>query len=106
MPKYLVRATYTAEGAKGLIRDGGSKRRAVVEKAISGLGGKLETFYFAFGEDDVIIISDLPDAKAAISVSLAVGASGAVRCTTTPLITPEEMDAASKNTVGYTAPGA
>jgi uncharacterized protein with GYD domain len=106
MPKFLIRATYTAEGAKGLIKDGGSKRRAVVEKIVTGLGGKLETFYFAYGDDDAIIISDLPDATAAVAISLAVGASGAVKCTTTPLITPEEMDAAAKKTVVYVAPGA
>lgn len=106
MPKFLIRASYTAEGAKGLMRDGGSKRRTVVEKIVGGLGGKLESFYFAFGEDDVFIIADLPDAGAAAAISLTVGSSGSVRCTTTPLITPEEMDAAAKKTVNYTAPGA
>jgi uncharacterized protein with GYD domain len=106
MPKYMVQASYTTDGTKGLLRDGGSKRRAAVEKAISGLGGKIEGFYFSFGAADVVVIADLPDAASAIAVSLTTGASGSVRCVTTPLITPEEMDAACKKNVGYTAPGA
>src|SRR5262245_30766489 len=105
MPKYMVQASYTAEGAKGLQRDGGSKRRAVVEKLVSGRGGKLEAFYFAFGANDVLIIVDLPDAASAAAISLATGSTGSVRLHTTPLITPEEMDAACKKNVGYTAPG-
>jgi uncharacterized protein with GYD domain len=106
MAKYLVRASYTAEGTKGLLKDGGSKRRAIVEKFIAGAGGKLESFYFAFGADDAILIVDLPDASAAVAVSLAVGSTGAVKLSTTPLITPEEVDAAAKRTVQYVAPGA
>ena len=106
MPKFMVQASYTADGTKGLVRDGGSKRRAVVEKLIAGLGGKLEGFYFAFGETDAIIIADLPDVASVVAVSLAVAASGSVTSTTTPLITPEEMDAACKKHVGYTPPGA
>jgi len=106
MAKYLLRASYTAEGTKGLMRDGGSKRRALVEKFVSGIGGKVEAFYFAFGADDAVIIADLPDTAAAVAVSLAVGSSGAVRLSTTPLITPEEVDTATKRTVQYTPPGA
>jgi uncharacterized protein with GYD domain len=106
MPKYMVQASYTAEGTKGLMRDGGSKRQAVVEKVISSLGGKLEAFYFSFGVNDVVIIADLPDAASAAAVSLTTGATGSVRIQTTPLITPAEMDAACKKNVGYTAPGA
>jgi uncharacterized protein with GYD domain len=106
MPKFLGKATYTAEGVKGLLKDGGSGRRAVVKKLIEGLGGTLEAFYFAYGSDDVYIITDVPDAKAAVAISLAVNASGAVRLTMLPLITPEEMDAATRTTLQYRAPGA
>jgi uncharacterized protein with GYD domain len=106
MPKYLVQATYTTEGAKGLLKDGGSKRRAVVDKAIGALGGKVESFYFAFGSADVVIIVDLPDAVAAAAVSLSTAATGAVKLKTSPLLTPEEVDAASKKSTGYTPPGA
>ena len=106
MPKYMVQVTYTVEGVKGLVRDGGSKRRAVVEKLISGAGGKLDGVYFAFGDTDVIVIADLPDNATAAAVSLTVGSTGAVRCRTTPLLTAEEVDAACKKQLGYTAPGA
>jgi len=106
MPKFLIKASYNAEGARGLIKEGGSARRAVVENILKGLGGKVEAFYFAYGEDDAYVITDVPDATAGLAVSLAVNASGAVRLQTIPLITPEEIDAASKKAVSYRAPGA
>ncbi len=105
MPKFMVKASYNTEGVKGLIKEGGSGRRAAVQKLIEGMGGKVESFYFAYGADDAIVIADLPDAAAGLAVSLAVNASGAVRVTTVPLITPEEMDAASKKSVAYRPPG-
>jgi uncharacterized protein with GYD domain len=106
MPKFLIKATYNPDGVRGLIKDGGSKRRATVQKLIEGMGGKLEAFYYAYGADDAVIIADLPDANSGIAISLTVNASGAVRLATTPLITPEEIDAASKKTIDYKAPGA
>ena len=106
MPKFLIKASYTADGTRGLIKEGGSKRRAAVQKIVEAMGGKLEAFYYAYGPDDAVIIADLPDANSGIAISLTVNASGAVRLATTPLITPEEIDDASKKTVGYTAPGA
>jgi uncharacterized protein with GYD domain len=106
MPKFLVKATYTADGARGLIKEGGSARRAVVQKMVEGLGGKLESFNFAYGEDDVYIVTDLPDAASGLALALAVNASGAVRLSTIPLITPEEIDVAAKKAVNYRAPGA
>jgi uncharacterized protein with GYD domain len=106
MPKFMVKATYNTEGARGLLKEGGSGRRSAVQKLIEGLGGKLEAFYFAYGEPDAYVIVDFPDAAAGIAVSLAVNASGAVHIATTPLITPEEVDAACKRTVAYRAPGA
>lgn len=105
MPKYLVQGSYTSEGAKGLLKDGGTKRRAVVEELIKGLGGKLEAFYYAFGETDVYVIVDAPDNATAAAVSLAVNASGAVSLKSTVLLTPEEMDRATKKTVSYRPPG-
>ena len=106
MPKFMVKASYTAEGARGLLKEGGTGRRAAVQKLIEGLGGKVEAFYFAYGEYDAYVITDFPDAAAGLAVSLAVNASGAVRLSTIPLITPEEIDAASKKSVAYRAPGA
>ena len=105
MPKFMIRASYTADGARGLVKEGGTARRAVVQKMIEGLGGKLESFYYAYGEDDVYAISDLPDAASGIARALAVNASGAVRLNTVALITPEEIDAAAKRVVNYRAPG-
>ena len=105
MPKFLIKVSYTADGVKGLLKDGGSKRRATVQQLIEGMGGKLEAFYYAYGADDAVIIADLPDAYRGLAISLTVNAAGAVRLSTTPLITPEEIDAASKKSVGYTPPG-
>lgn len=105
MPKYLIQASYTAEGVKGLLKDGGSKRRAVAEEAIKSLGGRLEAFYFAFGETDGVLIAELPDNVSAAAVSMVVNASGAIQTKTTVLLTPEEMDKAAKKTVTYRPPG-
>lgn len=105
MPKYLVEATYTAEGMKGLIKSGGSARRKVVEHTCAEVGGTLEAFYFTFGERDAVIIVDVPSNEAAAALSMVVNASGALRSKTTPLIVPEEVDAAAKDRVEYQAPG-
>jgi uncharacterized protein with GYD domain len=105
VPKFLIKATYTAEGARGLIKEGGSARRSAVQKMIEAQGGRLEAFYYAYGDDDAIIIADLPDPTAGLALSLAVNASGVVRLSTHPLITPEEVDKAGKISVGYRAPG-
>jgi uncharacterized protein with GYD domain len=105
MPKYLIQASYTAEGIRGLMKDGGSKRRAAAESAVKGVGGKLEVFYFAFGETDVYAIADVPDNASAAAISLAVTGSGAVNARTIVLMTPEEMDQATKKTISYGPPG-
>lgn len=106
MPKFMIKASYTSEGTRGLMKDGGSARRATVQKLMEGVGGKVEAFYFAYGDDDAYLIVDVPDAATGLAVSMAVNASGAVRLSTIPLITPEEMDAACKKSVPYRAPGA
>ena len=105
MAKFLVAASYTEEGIKGLRKSGGTQREHVVRLAIEGLGGKLEAFYFAMGPDDVIVLADLPDAVAAAALSLAVSASGAARCRTTPLLTSADMDKAASTNTAYRAPG-
>lgn len=105
MAKYLIQASYTAEGTKGLLKDGGSKRRAQVEEIAKSLGGTMEAFYYAFGESDVLTILDLPDNVSTAAVSLVVNASGAVQLKTTVLLTAEEMDEATKKTVSYRPPG-
>jgi uncharacterized protein with GYD domain len=105
MAKYLVQASYTPEGTKGLLKEGGTKRRAAVEQMVTQFGGKVDAFYFGFGDADVVVIVDAPDNVAAVAVSLAVNASGAVTLKTVPLLTPEEVDQATKKTVSYRAPG-
>jgi len=106
MPLYLWQANYTAEGTKGLLKEGGTKRRAAVQQAVEKAGGKLIAFYYAFGETDVFGIAEFPDHATAVSVSLAVNAAGTATLRSTPLVTPEEMDAAAKKTVSYRPPGA
>jgi uncharacterized protein with GYD domain len=105
MPKYLWQVSYTAQGAQGLKKDGGTARKAMVQKLAEQLGGNLESFYFAFGESDAFVVADLPDVTAAAALSLVVNGSGAVRLRTIPLITPEEMDAAAKKSPDYRPPG-
>jgi uncharacterized protein with GYD domain len=105
VPNYLIQASYQAAGAKGLMSEGGSKRRDVASKAISAAGGKVDAFYFAFGEHDAYVVVDLPDNVSAATASLAINASGVVRTTTTVLLTSEEVDAATKKSVPYRAPG-
>lgn len=105
MPKFMVKASYGTDGIRGLMKDGGTGRRAAVQKLIEGVGGKLEAFYFSYGDVDAYVLIDVPDASAASAISLAVNASGSVRISTVPLITPEEMDAACKKSVAYRAPG-
>ena len=106
MAKYLIKSTYTTEGTKGLLKEGGSARKTAVAKTVQGMGGKLEVFYFAFGEPDVFSIIDVPDAISAAAISLVINSKGGARVSITPLITPEEIDAASKKSVTYRAPGA
>jgi uncharacterized protein with GYD domain len=105
MAKYLVRASYTADGVGGLLKDGGNGRRKAVQDLIEGLGGTLDVFYFAFGDTDVYAIADLPDSASAAAASLAVSATGATRSQVTVLLTPDEVDAATSKTTAYRAPG-
>jgi uncharacterized protein with GYD domain len=105
MAKYLAIANYNPEGVRGLLKDGGSKRREVVAKAIESLGGTLEVFYYAFGDADAYIIADFPDNISAAAASLAVNSTGAASSKLVVLMTPEEIDAATQKVVAYTAPG-
>ncbi len=106
MPKYLFSASLTESGLNGVLKEGGTSREAALRETAASVGGTLEAFYFAFGEDDVYLIVDLPDASAAAALAMNTTASGAVQVRTTVLITPEEMDQASKTKVSYRPPGA
>jgi uncharacterized protein with GYD domain len=106
MAKYLIQGAYTVEGHKGLIKTGGSARREAVAKAMESVGGRVEAFYFTFGADDFVITAEAPDDVSAAAVSLSVSASGAVHgVRTAVLLTPEEVDRATKISVAYRPPG-
>lgn len=106
MAKYLWHVSYTTEGLKGLVKEGGSSRVATIKALTERNGGTLDAFYFAFGDDDVYVIADLPGNVEASAISLAVGASGAASIKTVVLLSAEEVDAATKISVGYRPPGA
>jgi uncharacterized protein with GYD domain len=105
MPKYLIQASYTTEGLKGLHKDKAAGRRESVSHTIAALGGKLEAMYYAFGEDDVVVLLEMPDNASMSALSLAVSASGLVRTRTTALMSVEETDQALGKHVDYRAPG-
>jgi uncharacterized protein with GYD domain len=106
MAKHLIEASYTTEGVRGLIKDGGTKRKEAVQAAVKKAGGKVEAFYFGFGGTDVYVLVDGLDNETAASIALTVAASGAVTTKTTVLLTPAEIDKACKTSVKYRAPGA
>jgi uncharacterized protein with GYD domain len=105
MGKYLLQVSYTADGARGLLKDGGSKRRDAARALVESVGGKLEAMYFAFGGTDVYAIADVPDAVSAAAASISVGASGGATVKTVVLLTPEDLDKAAAKSPKYTAPG-
>ena len=105
MPKYLITASYTQEGVKGVASAGGSSRRDAVAHLAESVGGSLESFYFAFGGHDAYVVVDLPDNETAAAVALTVNSSGVVAISTVVLLTPEEVDAAAKKSVDYRPPG-
>jgi len=106
MSKYLLKVSYSTEGIKGVLKGGGSARVAAVEKALAGVGGSIESFYFAFGADDVYVVVDVPSHAAAIAMAGTVGASGAVsKYETVVLLSPEEVDEARNISVDYAPPG-
>jgi uncharacterized protein with GYD domain len=105
MAKYLIVASYSSEGVKGVLSKGGSARVAAVKESLGQLGGSVESFYFAFGEDDAYVVVDLPDNVAAAAIGLQVGASGMVSTRTVVLLTPEEIDRAAQVENVYRQPG-
>ncbi len=105
MPKYLIQASYVGEGLKGLLQEGGTSRRETVSQVIEGMGGRLESFYYAFGDYDVVGVAEMPDNVSSVAFSLAVNSTGVVSARTTVLITPEEIDQATKKVVDYRPPG-
>lgn len=105
MPKFLVQASYTIEGTKGLLKDGGSARRKAVEELLTPLGGTLESFYFTFGGSDAVLIMDVPSYETALAIAMAVRASGMVTSSMTALLPIEEVDRATKVPIHFSPPG-
>jgi uncharacterized protein with GYD domain len=105
MPKFLIEASYTLEGVKGVRSAGGTSRRDAIAHALESVGGTIEHFSFAFGDRDVVLIVDLPDNVAATAVALTVNAAGGATTKMTPLISPEEVDEAAQRSVEYRPPG-
>ena len=105
MPKYMVQVNYVGEGIKGLLKDGGSVRKAAVEKLVDSMGGNVESMYYAFGDTDLFITAEMPDNASIAAVALLVSSSGAVTVKTTVLMTPADVDEAAKKTPVYSPPG-
>ena len=105
MSKYLIQASYTAEGLKGVQKDKASGRKAVTIRAVESVGGKMESFYYALGPDDVVVIVDLPDNASAAALSITASASGLIHSKMTALLTVEETDKALAKSVSFKAPG-
>ena len=105
MPKYLIQGSYTIEGIKGVIKEGGSGRREAVSAALDAMGGRLDAIYWAFGETDAYVICEVPDNVSALALSMGVAATGTVGVKTTVLLTVEEVDQASKKVVSFRGAG-
>jgi uncharacterized protein with GYD domain len=105
MAKFLVEASYLSDGVNGLLKEGGTRRREAVDELFGSLGGRVEAFYFMFGDRDVIIIGELPDNTSAAALALRVNAAGVTTCKTTVLLTPKEIDDAVTRTSTYRPPG-
>jgi uncharacterized protein with GYD domain len=106
MPKFLFEASYTQDGVKGIQSSGGTSRREAVAQVAESVGGRLESFHFAFGDRDAYVVVDLPDNESAAAVALTVNAAGGATVRTVALLTPDEVDAAAKRSVDYRPPGA
>ncbi|MDP9988434.1 uncharacterized protein with GYD domain [Arthrobacter oryzae] len=105
MPKYMFEATYVGDGIKGLMQEGGTKRREALTEALQSVGGTLESFYYAFGYYDVLGVFEVPDDSSAAALSLLINASGNVNVRLKPLLTVEDLDEAARKTPSYRAPG-
>lgn len=106
MARYLFRAKYTQAGVTGLLKEGGTSRREALRQTIEGMGGTLQDLFYAFGDWDLFLITELPDDEAATAVSLNISAAGALEVSVTVIVTPETVDAAVSKSVPYRAPGA
>ena len=106
MAKYMLKVSYSPEGIQGVMKEGGTSRVTAIEKLLADVGGSLESFYFAFGEDDVYVIASVPDQATAMAIAATIGSSGAISSyETIVLVDPSEVDAAMNKSIGYRPPG-
>lgn len=105
MPKFLIQLSYTPDGAKGLLKDGGTARLKAASDVLAQFNGRIEAFYFAFGADDAVLIVEVPDHETMAAISLTVSATGTIRTRATVLLTAEQIDEAARKHVNFRAPG-
>ncbi|MGH3948137.1 MAG: GYD domain-containing protein [Pseudonocardiaceae bacterium] len=103
--RYLWQVTYSAAGAKGLLAEGGSGRRDAIVQMVESVGGSVEACYFAFGGADLYVIGEVPDEVTAAALSIQTAASGAARTESIVLLTPEQVDEATRRQADYRPPG-
>jgi len=106
MAKYMIQFSYTQEGVRGLLTEGGTNRRKATEELVRSLGGRLEAYYYTFGEYDGVAIIDKMDNVEAAAAAMTAAASGAVKTMTTVLLEPDEIDRVARKTPTYRPPGA
>ncbi len=106
MAKYLIKASYSPEGLKGVMSKGGSARAEAIEKLASGVGGTVDGVYFSFGSDDLYAIVEAPSHEAMAAIAGTVGQTGAVsKYETVVLLTPAQLDQAAHINIDYSPPG-
>jgi uncharacterized protein with GYD domain len=105
MAKYLLQVNYNLDGIRGVAAKGGSAREKAATDAVESVGGTVDSFFFAFGDTDVVVIADFPDTISAAALAVAVGAGGGATVRTTVLLTAKDVDKAAKKQVTYHPPG-
>ena len=105
MPKYLFTGSYTADGARAILKDTAAGRRQALTAAVEGLGGKVEGLWYAFGDDDLYALVDLPSNVRAAAISVLVASTGTFAPKIVALLTVDEMDEALKTKVNFRVAG-
>ena len=106
MAHYMFRAHYTQTGIQGLLKEGAASRVKTLTEVVANVGGRAESMYWAFGDEDFVMIAELPNNAAAAALATRVSATGTSGVSTTVLLTADEVDAARAIDVLYRAPGA
>ncbi len=101
MAKFLFQVNYPVNGSKSALVHGGSARRTAAQASAKLLGGKVESFHFAFGTTDAYVLAELPNNEAAAALAMTMSANDGATVTTTVLLTPDEIDHATGATVKF-----